>query len=78
MRVSRYALLTILCAVLLGAPAIWFGAANAEETSKPEDTRASGGGAAESKSTPGRVPKDILVVNPCKAAHPPSYCNVRN
>ena len=30
------------------------------------------------KSAPGRVPKDILVVNPCKAAHPPSYCNVRN
>ena len=26
----------------------------------------------------GRAPKDIPVVNPCKAANPPSYCNVRN
>jgi hypothetical protein len=56
---------------------MWSTAANAQETSKPEDTRAAGGGA-ESKSAPTRVPKDILVVNPCKAAHPPSYCNVRN
>ena len=78
MRVSRYAFVILLWAVSLGAPAIWSAAANAQETSKPEDTRAPGGAAAESKSAPGRVPKDILVVNPCKAAHPPSYCNVRN
>ena len=78
MRVSRYAFVILLWTVSLGAPAIWSAAANAQETSKPEDTRAPGGAAAESKSAPGRVPKDILVVNPCKAAHPPSYCNVRN
>ena len=78
MRVSRYAFAILLWTVSLGAPAIWSAAANAQETSKPEDTRAPGGAAAESKSAPGRVPKDILVVNPCKAAHPPSYCNVRN
>ena len=78
MRVSRYAFAILLWTVSVGAPAIWPAAANAQETSKPEDTRASGGAAAESKSAPGRVPKDIPVVNPCKAAHPPSYCNVRN
>ena len=78
MRVSRYAFVIFLWTVSLGAPAIWSAAANAQETSKPEDTRASGGTAAESKSAPGRAPKDIPVVNPCKAAHPPSYCNVRN
>jgi hypothetical protein len=78
MGVSRYAFVIFLWTVSLGAPAIWSTAANAQETSKPEDTRASGGAAADSKSAPGRVPRDILVVNPCKAAHPPSYWNVRN
>jgi len=77
MRVSRYALLTLLLAVSLGAPAIWLTAANAQETSKPEEASRPPS-AAESKSAPGRVPKDILLVNPCKAAHPPSYCNARN
>jgi len=77
MRVSRYALL-LLWAVSVAAPAFWSVAANAQETSKPEDTRSSGSAGAESKSAPSRVPKDILVVNPCKAAHPPAYCNVRN
>jgi hypothetical protein len=77
MRVSRYVFAILLCAVSAEGPAMWSAAANAQETSKPEDTRAAGGGA-ESKSAPTRVPKDILVVNPCKAAHPPSYCNVRN
>ena len=47
MRVSRYAFVTFLWTVSLGAPAIWSAAANAQETSKPEDTRASGGTAAE-------------------------------
>ena len=78
MRVSRCGFAILLWTVSVGAPAIWPAAANAQETSKPEDTRAPGGAAAESKSAPGRVPRDILVVNPCKAAHPPSYCNVRN
>jgi len=77
MRVSRYALL-LLWAVSVAAPAFWSVAGNAQDTSKPDDTRASGGAGAESKSAPSRVPKDILVVNPCKAAHPPAYCNVRN
>jgi hypothetical protein len=62
----------------VAAPAFLSVAAGAQETSKPEDARASGGAGAESKSAPSRVPKDILVVNPCKAAHPPAYCNVRN
>ena len=87
MRVSRYALpillrAVLLCAVSAGAPAIWSAAANAQQsgTSKPEETRApsAAGASAESKSAPGRVPKDIVIVNPCKAAHPPSYCNVKN
>ena len=78
MGVSRCALAVFLCAVSAGAPAIFSAAASAQETAKPEEARPQGGAAAESKSAPGRVPKDILVVNPCKAAHPPSYCNVRN
>jgi hypothetical protein len=78
MRVSRYALLTLLWAMQVAAPAFLSVAAGAQETSKPEEARASGGAGAESKSAPSRVPKDILVVNPCKAAHPPAYCNVRN
>jgi hypothetical protein len=74
MRVSRFALAILLGVASLGASAIWSAAANAEETSKPEDSRAGGAGA-DSKSAPGRAPKDIPIVNPCKAAHPPSYCN---
>lgn len=77
MRVSRYAMAILLFAVSAGASAIWSDAANGEETSKPEEARTQGSGT-DSKSTPGRVPKDILIVNPCKAAHPPSYCNVKN
>jgi hypothetical protein len=79
MRVSRYALPILLFAVSAGAPAIWSAAASAQhsETSKPEAPNAAGS-PADSKSAPGHVPKDILIVNPCKAAHPPSYCNVRN
>jgi hypothetical protein len=78
MRVSRYALAMLLGAVLAGAPAIWSAAAKAEETSKPEEGRTQGGAGADSKPTTGHVPKDIIIVNPCKAAHPPSYCNVKN
>ena len=78
MRVSRYAFADVALDGVARSAGDLVGAANAQETSKPEDTRAPGGAAAESKSAPGRVPRDILVVNPCKAAHPPSYCNVRN
>lgn len=77
MRVSRYALTIVLCAMSVGGLEIWSAAANAEDTSKPEAERTQGSGA-ESKSAPGRVPKDILIVNPCRTAHPPSYCNVKN
>jgi hypothetical protein len=73
MRVSRFALAILLGVTSLGASAIWSAAATAEETSKPEDSRAGAG--ADIKSAPGRAPKDIPIVNPCKAAHPPSYCN---
>jgi hypothetical protein len=75
MRVSRYALLILLWGMSVEAPAFWSAAANAQETSKPEETRAP---SADSKSASGHVPKDILIVNPCKAAHPPSYCNAKN
>ena len=78
MRVSRCGFCDFALDRVGWSAAIWPAAANAQETSKPEDTRASGGAAAESKSAPGRAPKDIPVVNPCKAVHPPSYCNVRN
>jgi hypothetical protein len=78
MRVSRYALAVLLCAASAATPAIFSATANAQETTKPEEARPQGGAAAESKSPSSRVPKDILLVNPCKAAHPPSYCNVRN
>jgi hypothetical protein len=78
MRVSRYGLAILLYAVSAGVSAIWSGAANAEETPKPEEARTQGGAGADSKPTTGHVPKDILIVNPCKAAHPPSYCNVKN
>jgi hypothetical protein len=66
MRVSRCGFAILLWTVSVGAPAIWPAAANAQETSKPEDTRASGGAAAESKSAPGRAPKDIPVVTPAR------------
>jgi hypothetical protein len=80
MRVSRYALLLLLFAVSAGPPVIWSAAANAQQPTKPGESRApSGGGtSADSKSAPNRGPKDIIVVDPCKAAHPPSYCNVKN
>jgi hypothetical protein len=78
MRVSRYALMILFCAVSAGVPAVWSGAANAEDTSKPEEGRTQGGAGADSKPTTHHVPKDIIIVNPCKAAHPPSYCNVKN
>lgn len=77
MRVSRFAVTILLGVASLGASAIWSVAANAEETSKPADSRAGGAGA-DSKSAPGHVPKDIPIVNPCKAAHPPSYCDGRS
>ena len=73
MRVSRFVPAILLGVTSLGASAIWSAAATAEETSKPEDSRAGAG--ADTKSAPGRAPKDIPIVNPCKAAHPPSYCN---
>jgi len=34
--------------------------------------------AADLKATLGRAPKDIPLVDPCKSAHPPSYCNVKD
>ena len=77
MRVSRYALTIALSAVWAGGAGIWFSAANAQGTSKPEEARPQDGGA-DSKPATGHVSKDILIVNPCKAAHPPSYCNVKN
>jgi hypothetical protein len=77
MRVSRYALTIVLCATSAGALEIWSAAANAGDTSKPEAAGTQGNGT-ESKSAPGRVPKDIIIVNPCRTAHPPSYCNVKN
>ncbi len=30
------------------------------------------------KTTFGRAPKDIPLVDPCKSPHPPSYCNVKD
>ena len=77
MCVSRYALTIVLGAVWAGGAAIWCPGAKAEDTSKPEEARPPGGGT-DAKSAPSRVPKDILIVNPCRTAHPPSYCNVKN
>jgi hypothetical protein len=77
MRVSRYAFTIVLCAMSVGGLEIWSAPADAEDTSKPDAARTQGSGS-ESKSAPGRVPKDIIVVNPCRAAHPPSYCNAKN
>ena len=76
MRVSRhlFAFAILLPVGLIGAPS----PANAQDTSRPGDTRTPGGNTADSKSTSGRVPKDYLIVNPCKSAHPPSYCNAKN
>jgi hypothetical protein len=78
MWVSRYALMIALCALPAGGLAICYPtAAAAQETSKPEEPRTQGGGT-DSKLAPTRVPRDIVVVNPCRTAHPPSYCNVKN
>ena len=54
----------------------------------PADTPASAGAAPATapapasapdlKTTLGRAPKDIPLVDPCKSTHPPSYCNVKD
>jgi hypothetical protein len=73
---------------LFAAPLIFVAAAGAQQPDAPKrsDTPASSGDAAtpapasapDLKTKLGRAPKDVPLIDPCKSAHPPSYCNVKD
>jgi hypothetical protein len=75
------------CGALVAASLIFIAAAGAQQPDAPKPAAAppaappAATGAppvADLKSTLGRAPKDILLVDPCKSAHAPSYCNVKD
>jgi hypothetical protein len=73
---------------LFAAPLIFVAAAGAQQPDppKPSDTPASSGDATPAPAPSpdlktklgGRTPKDVPLIDPCKSAHPPSYCNVKD
>jgi hypothetical protein len=65
-----------LCAgaALLAAPVLWAAQAHAQDAPKPNTQQNSGTQQSpSSKSLSNTAPKAILV-DPCKAKNPPSYC----
>ena len=74
----------MVCGALLAAPLIWMSAAGAQqpEAPKPGDAPPNAGGtpppAPDLKTTLGRAPKDVPLIDPCKSQHAPSYCNAKN
>jgi hypothetical protein len=84
MHMSGSGVFRIVCGALLAAALISISAAGAQqpEAPKPGDAPPSAGGtpppAPDLKSTLGRAPKDIPLIDPCKSAHAPSYCNAKD
>jgi hypothetical protein len=74
----------LFCGALAAASLIPVAGAGAQEPAapKPGGPQPTAGDspapATDLKSTLGRAPKDIPLVDPCKSAHPPSYCNVKD
>jgi hypothetical protein len=76
----------LFCGALIAASLIHVAAAGAQQPDapKPGDAPPKAGSppapasAPDLKTTLGRAPKDIPLIDPCKSAHPPSYCNVKN
>jgi hypothetical protein len=74
----------LFCGALAAASLIFVAGAEAQQPDAPKTGGAppnSGGTpapAGDLKSTLGRAPKDIPLIDPCKSAHPPSYCNAKD
>jgi hypothetical protein len=60
-------------AALLAAPVLWAAQAHAEDAPKPAQQNSGSQQAPSTKSLSNTAPKAILV-DPCKAKNPPSYC----
>jgi hypothetical protein len=63
-------------AALLGAPVLWAAQAHAQDAPKPAQQNSGTQQAPSTKSLSNTAPKAILV-DPCKAKNPPSYCGKR-
>jgi hypothetical protein len=72
---GRCILQLCVSAALLAAPALWAAQAHAQDAPKPNTTQQNSGSqqAPSTKSLSNTAPKAILV-DPCKAKNPPSYC----
>lgn len=75
----------MVCGALLAASLISISAAGAQQPEAPKPgvpPPSAGGGtpppAPDLKSTLGRAPKDIPLIDPCKSQHAPSYCNAKD
>jgi hypothetical protein len=84
MHMSGGGVFRMVCSALLAASLISISVAGAQQpdTPKPNDAPPSAGGAPppalDLKSTLGRAPKDVPLIDPCKSQHAPSYCNVKD
>jgi hypothetical protein len=72
---GRCILQLCVSAALLAAPVLWAAQALAQDAPKPSTTQQNSGSqqAPSTKSLSNTAPKAILV-DPCKAKNPPSYC----
>jgi len=74
----------MVCGALVGASLIGIAGAGAQQPDAPKPGGAppnagtASAPAGDLKTTLGRAPKDVPLVDPCKSAHPPSYCNVKD
>ncbi len=72
----------MVCGALFAASLISIAGAQQPEAPKPGDAPPNAGGtsppAPDLKSTLGRAPKDVPLIDPCKSPHAPSYCNVKD
>jgi hypothetical protein len=72
------------CGALAAASLIFVASTGAQQpdasrpAAPPPAATGSPAPAADLRSTLGRAPKDIPLIDPCKSAHPPSYCNVKD
>jgi hypothetical protein len=62
-----------VAAALLAAPVLWTAQAHAQDAPKPAQQNGGTQQAPSTKSLSNTAPKAILV-DPCKAKNPPSYC----
>jgi hypothetical protein len=81
----RYFLRFCLSAALIVASMIWAVDSRAQDPNarKPDNAPPPNTGntplpAGDLKSILARAPKDIIIVNPCKGANAPSYCNAKD